>query len=159
MTLISAPTHPASAARTLSSVQGTLALEFPRPPQPPVPRTRALSLVPAGHTELDAFAGRFAQAVVEVIGGDRGPAQLLRWTSEQVYADLVARCAVLQQATPSDRRRRRLRAQVRSVRLFCPSPEAAEVSVHVRHGQRSRAFAARLERVGERWCCTALELG
>jgi hypothetical protein len=48
---------------------------------------------------------------------------------------------------------------VRSVHLFCPSPEAAEISVHVRHGERSRAIAARIELVSGRWCCTALQFG
>ena len=43
--------------------------------------------------------------------------------------------------------------------VFCPSPEAAEISVHVRHGERSRAIAARIEHVGGRWCCTALQFG
>ena len=105
-------------------------------------------MVPGDRAELEAFAHRFASAVVEVIGGDRGPSQLLRWTSEQVYADLQRRAALLARTTPGDRRVRRLRSQVRSVHLFCPSPEAAEISVHVRHGERSRAIAARIELAG-----------
>ena len=32
-----------------------------------------------------------------------------------------------------------------------------EVSIHVRHGERSRAIAARFELAGERWLCSALE--
>jgi rhodanese-related sulfurtransferase len=48
---------------------------------------------------------------------------------------------------------------VRSVHVFLPSPASAEVSVHVRHGQRSRAIAARIERFDGRWTCTALEFG
>jgi hypothetical protein len=48
---------------------------------------------------------------------------------------------------------------VRSVHVFLPQPQSAEVSVHVRHGERSRAIAARLEHRGGRWVCTALELG
>jgi hypothetical protein len=54
---------------------------------------------------------------------------------------------------------RRLRTHVRSVHIFCPSPAAAEISVHVRHGERSRAIAARIELVSGRWCCTAAEFG
>ena len=94
-----------------------------------------------------------------MVGGDRGPSQLLRWTSERVYAELQRRSALLARTTPGDRRVRRLRSQVRSVHLFCPSPEAAEISVHVRHGERSRAIAARIELVDGRWCCTALQFG
>jgi hypothetical protein len=138
-----------------ASVQGTLALDFDG-----AVRTRrdpGLTVVPGGRAELESFAHRFCQAVVEVIGGDRGPSQLLRWTSEGVYADLQRRAAALARTTPGDRRLRRLRSQVRSVHLFCPSPLAAEISVHVRHGERSRAIAARIELVEGRWCCTALE--
>ena len=144
------------AATPMASVQGTLALDFAPPPEPTAPRLR---VVAGGRAELDAFAHRFASVVVEVVGGDRGPSQLVRWTSEQVYADLQRRAALLQRTTPSDRRVRRLRSQVRSVHVFCPSPGAAELSVHVRQGERSRAIAVRLELVQGRWCCTALQFG
>jgi hypothetical protein len=52
-----------------------------------------------------------------------------------------------------------LRAHVRSVRISWPSDRAAEVSVHVRQGQRSRALAIRLELLEGRWVCSALEVG
>jgi hypothetical protein len=118
-----------------ASVQGTLALDYgARVRSTPGPDLR---LVPGNRAELEAFAHRFASAVVEVVGGDRGPSQLLRWTSERVYAELQRRC----------------------VHVFCPSPEAAEISVHVRRGERSSALAARIELLDGRWCCTALEFG
>jgi hypothetical protein len=141
----------------MASVQGTLALDFRSSVQST--RTPDLRVLPGARAELEAFAHRFASAVVEVIGGDRGPSQLLRWTTERVYADLQRRSALLARTTPSDRRVRRLRSQVRSVHVFCPSPEAAEISVHVRHGERSRAIAARIELLDGRWCCTALQFG
>lgn len=141
----------------MASVQGTLALDYGSAVQ----STGApdLRVLPGARAELEAFAHRFASAVVEVIGGDRGPSQLLRWTTERVYADLQRRAALLARTTPGDRRVRRLRSQVRSVHVFCPSPEAAEISVHVRHGERSRAIAARIEHLDGRWCCTALQFG
>ncbi len=139
------------------SVQGTLALDFGHLVRPA--RSPDLRLVPGDRLELEGFAHRFAKAVVEVMGGDRGPSQLLRRTSEQVYADLCRRAALLNRATPNDRRQRRLRSQVRSVHLFCPSAEAAELSIHVRHGHRSRAIAARLELIEGRWICVALQFG
>ena len=43
--------------------------------------------------------------------------------------------------------------------VFQPQPGTAEVSVHVRHGHRSRALAARLEQRKGRWTCVALQLG
>ena len=141
----------------MASVQGTLALDYGSAVQST--RTPDLRVLPGDRAELEAFAHRFASAVVEVIGGDRGPSQLLRWTTERVYADLQRRSALLARTTPGDRRVRRLRSQVRSVHVFCPSAEAAEISVHVRHGERSRAIAARIEQIDGRWCCTALQFG
>jgi hypothetical protein len=148
------PTH---GAVPVASVQGTLALDYGSLVRST--RTPDLQLLPGDRAELEAFAHRFANAVVEVIGGDRGPSQLLRWTTERVFADLQRRAALLARTTPGDRRVRRLRSQVRSVHVFCPSSEAAEISVHVRHGERSRAIAARIELLGGRWCCTALQFG
>lgn len=136
-----------------ASIQGTLALDFAPTRRP------ELRVLRGGRMDLEAFAHRFASVVVEVVGGDRGPSQLVRWTSERVYEDLQRRAALLNQTTPSDRRVRRLRSQVRSVHVFCPAPGSAEVSVHVRQGRRSHAIAARLELVDGRWCCTALEFG
>jgi hypothetical protein len=141
----------------LASVQGTLALHYDNRVRSTT--TPELRVLPGARAELEAFAHRFANAVVEVVGGDRGPNQLLRWTTEPVYAELQRRCALLARTTPGDRRVRRVRSQVRSVHVFCPSPEAAEISVHVRHGERSRAIAARIELREGRWCCTVLEFG
>ena len=139
------------------SLQGTLALDFGHRVRSS--RGPTLRLVPGDRAELEGFAHRFASAVVEVMGGDRGPSQLLRWTSEAVYADLCRRVALLHRTTPNDRRVRRLRSQVQSIHLFCPSAGAAEISIHVRRGQRSRAIAARLELVEGRWTCVALQFG
>ena len=137
--------------------QSALALDLEGAEGPP---TRpSLKVVTGDDRGLDAFAARFAQAVVEVIGGDRGVHQLMRWTTEWVYADLTHRSHALHRATPGDQRRRRVRATVRSVHLFRPDEDAAELSIHVRHGPRSRAIAARIERIEGRWRCTVLEFG
>jgi hypothetical protein len=50
-------------------------------------------------------------------------------------------------------------AAVRSVRVQHPDPGVAEVAAHVAIGRRSAAMAFRLEALGDRWLCTALELG
>lgn len=154
-------------------VQGTLALDVLPRPEPPAPRHLApvdtapdqdppdlstLADAPHDH-EVRAWAGRFAQAVVEVAGGDRPLPQLLRWTSPRVYAELGRRVRLMAQSRPVEQRRRTFRPQVRSVHLCRPVPTVAEVSVHVRHGQRSRAVAARLELRSDRWTCTALRIG
>ncbi len=140
----------------MATVQGALALELPG--LRGMPRGPELTLVAAdGPDPLRAWAGRFGQAVVEVLGGSRPVSQLLRWTSPDVYDDLCRRVEMLGRTGAG--RGRAARPQVRSVHVSTPTPGAAEVSVHVRHGQRSRAFAARLEARQGRWQCTALQFG
>ncbi len=144
------------------AVQGTLALDLGPSTRRP-PQTPELYAVPGGRDdraeELRAWAARFAQAVVEVTGGDRPLTQLLRWTTSRVYADLSRRVRLMAASRPVGQRRRTVRPQVRSVHIFQPTPTSAEVSVHVRYGQRSRALAARLEQRSGHWTCTELLLG
>ena len=151
----------------VATVQGTLALDLglARSQVPAgAPTTPELRLVgsPASspeHREVQVWAARFAQATVEVLGGDRPLAQLLRWTTARVYADLDRRVRILGRTAPAPHRLRTVRPQVRSVHVFQPEPTCAEISVHVRHGHRSRAIAARLELRDDRWRCVALQLG
>jgi hypothetical protein len=151
----------AAAPVAVASVQGTLALDLglvPAAPATPDLRVVPGEPAPAQH-ELRAWAARFAQATVEVLGGDRPVSQLLRWTTKRVYLDLDRRVRILGRTAPAPQRVRTLRPQVQSVHVYQPAPDAAEVSVHVRHGHRSRALAARLEHREGRWRCAALELG
>jgi Family of unknown function (DUF6459) len=145
----------------VASVQGTLALDLGLEPAAPLPPE--LNVVPGDtapeHREVQAWAARFAQATVEVLGGDRPVSQLLRWTTARVYRDLERRVRILGRTAAAPQRLRTVRPQVRSVHVCQPSPETAEVSVHVRHGHRSRALAARLEQRDGRWRCVVLELG
>lgn len=146
----------------LASVQGTLALDLR--PAPPVTEPPELALAPTAGAdrsdrEVQAWSAKFVQAVLEVLGGDRPVTQLLRWTDVRVYQDLTRRVQILSRRAPASQRLRAVRPQVSSVRVYRPSAYAAEVSVHVRYGRRSRALAARLELTGGRWQCTALELG
>jgi Family of unknown function (DUF6459) len=145
----------------LAAIQGTLALDLSSATRAPL--TPELRIVDQGispsERELRVWAARFAQAVVEVLGGDRPLTQLLRWTNARVYRDLERRVRILGRASPAPLRLRTIRPQVRSVHICQPAPDCAEVSVHVRYGQRSRAIAARLEHRGGRWSCTALQLG
>lgn len=142
-------------------VEGSLALkEPPGSPHAGPPQTPELRLVGGRSAEeVQLRAARFAQAVVEVLGGDRPLSQLVRWTSPRVYHELEQRLTILTRTSDSGRRMRTIRPQVRSVHVYHPTPVAAEVSVHVRHGQRSRAIAARLELAQGQWRCTELQLG
>ena len=152
-------TRPVAHGDSVPIAQTQAVLDLDLDGTPELPTRPSLRVVTGTDGELDAFAARFAQAVVEVIGGDRGVHQLMRWTTEWVYADLMHRSHALQRATPGEQRRRRVRATVRSVHLFRPDEDSAELSIHVRHGARSRAIAARIERIECRWRCTVLEFG
>lgn len=105
-----------------------------------------------------SWSGRFVQALVEVLAGDRPAAQLLRWTDHRVYNDVLNRVRALG-PSGSAQRGDRGRAMVRSVHVCEPRDGVAEVAVHVNHGGRSRAVAVRLEGLDGRWRCTALQLG
>lgn len=106
-----------------------------------------------------SWSGRFVQALVEVLAGDRPVAQLLRWTNDRVYNDVLARVHTLAPAAGASQRPGRDRAMVRSVHVCEPRDGVAEAAIHVRHGGRSRAVAVRLEGLDGRWRCTALQLG
>lgn len=104
------------------------------------------------------WSGRFVQALVEVLSGDRPASQLLRWTNHGVYNDVLDRVRALCPPGTAPRYDRG-RAMVRSVHVCEPRDGVAEVAVHVNHGGRSRAVAVRLEGLDGRWRCTALQLG
>ncbi len=78
--------------------QGALALTYPLPGGLETePRPSGLTLVGGGApatgptTDAHAWAGRFLQAVVEVVSSDRPLTQLARWTDSEVYDDLGRR--------------------------------------------------------------------
>jgi hypothetical protein len=107
--------------------------------------------LPTPRSQLPApgpWAGRLVQAFVEVMSGDRPIGQLIRWTHEDVYAQL--------RALTTRRPARRVRAKVRSVHVTEPVDGVAEVCAVVHDGARARAYALRLVGTDGRWCCTDL---
>ncbi len=146
----------------LASVQGTLALELqPRrePPQLSGVRPGAGADVVAVdqllRSEFETWSCRFAQAAVEIVGGDRPVHQLLRWTAPEVYDDLTRRALLVSRAGahhPGESRVQPVRPKVVGVRTCFVETGVAEAGIHVRYGQRSRAVAARFERhCDNRW--------
>jgi hypothetical protein len=156
-----------------AAVQGTLALAFVLPngvPAAPVAPPE-LRLVPRPAAQDDAdevdfgpqptgtaslpplrrWSGQFAQAVVEVLAGDRPLSQLVRWTTSGVFDDLAGRI----DASPTEP----ARGVVRSLHVSEPADGVAEVAASVRRGPRCTALAIRLEGLDGRWQCTALEVG
>jgi len=109
--------------------------------------------------DAQAWASRLVQAVSEVLVGDRPISQLVRFTDEAVFTDLNRRVRLLGLTTTATSRGAKDRCAVRSIRVCAPARHVAEVAAHVRHGDRSRAIALRMELRRHRWVCTALELG
>ena len=113
------------------------------------PQPTARALLP----EPRLWAGRLVQAVVEVTVGRRPLAQLLRWTTTDVYDSVRCRIAHAVTVTGSEAAPR-----VRSVHVNEPRDGVAEVCAVVQHGPRCRAIALRLEGLDGRWQCTALQV-
>lgn len=153
----------------MASVQGALALDLtPRtaPPRPRLRSTRAVDLVAVeqeARGQVDAFIGRYLQAVVEIAAGDRPVGQVLRHSVPDVYDALGERARVVGAATPTAPGQVRgpnpARPVVLGVRTALIRSDAVEASAHVRYGRRSRAIAARFEIVRDRWQCVALAWG
>ena len=101
------------------------------------------------------WAARLVQVLVEVLAAERPASQVMRHVSLAVYGDLVA---TPRRAT-AGRGRPAAAPQVTSVRVSEPDDGVAEVSAVVRRHGRYRAVAFRLEGLGGRWRCTALQVG
>jgi hypothetical protein len=152
----------------VASVQGTLALDLqPLVAPPPLPEVRTRSVLmdvvevdPRLRRRLEQWSHRYAQAAVEIVGGDRPVSQLLRWTAGEVYADLHRRALLVARAgghQPGQSRVQPVRPKVVSVHTCFVSETVMEAGIRIRYGERCRAVAARFEQRKERWICTALE--
>ena len=147
----------------VASTQGTLALALLPRSEPPPPARPGATVVPIDRRlrhSIEEWTRRFVQAATEIVGGDRPASQLVRWTSPDVYADLRRRAQLGARAgghQPGLARVQPVRPRVRSVHTCFVSDEVVEAGVHVRYGERSRALAARFERIQQLWICTALD--
>ncbi len=108
-----------------------------------------------GLPDAQQWSSALALAVIQTLLGQRSVAQLNRWVAEDVLASI----GMYQRRSLRVNGRIAVPAALRSVRIQHPDPEVAEVSAHVAFGKRSAAMAFRLEALGDRWLCTALELG
>lgn len=153
----------------LAAIQGTLALDLQPSLDPPevscpggMPGTDVVDVPLPVRRDLERWSRTFAQAAVEIVGGDRPVSQLLRWATPHVHADLHRRAQLVARAGQHEpglgrRGRPANRPQVVSVHPSFVTDRVAEVSIRVRTGARCRALAARFEIVAGRWQCTALE--
>lgn len=110
--------------------------------------------------EVEQWATRYSQAVVEIVGGDRPARQIARWSSPKVFEDLKRRAELVGRAGgywPGEGRVHGVHPRVVGVHTCFVTEGTVEASLHVRYGRRSRALAARFERRSNRWMCTALD--
>jgi Family of unknown function (DUF6459) len=107
-----------------------------------------------GLPDAQQWSGALALAVIQTLLGQRSVAQLNRWMVEEVLAAI----SMSQRRNLKIPGRIALHTALRSVRVQHPGPDVAEVSAHVAIGKQSAALAFRLEALGDRWLCTALEL-
>lgn len=176
---------PASADRShLATAPAALSLVTVAERRGDRPAVTANARPPAGDDRaLVEQARGLAQALVEVIAGDRTLTQLVRWTTAEVYEQLHHRVRTLstcpRPAATGDSgsaaqlvQRRRRRPRVASLHVSMPLEGVAEVSARIDHGARSTAIALRLEARGagrrvasggtvrrvpeQRWMCTAV---
>jgi hypothetical protein len=108
-----------------------------------------------GLVDAGEWSITLALAIIQTLLGQRPVAQLNRWMVEEVLVAIT----IYQRRSLSQHGRIAVPATLRSIRIQHPDPEVAEVSAHMAIGQRSVAMAFRLEALGDRWLCTALELG
>jgi hypothetical protein len=118
-------------------------------------RERWTCIPRAGLPDAAAWSASLAPAVLQAMLAQRPVSQLARWLAE----DVLTAVALHERERRADRGRRAVPVTLRSVRVQHPQPEAAEVSVQLVVGQRCVPLALRLEALGDRWLCTALELG
>jgi hypothetical protein len=144
-------------------VQGTLAISFDRehealpdlcdhddPAYFEPQRTLSQDL-----PEPKAWVRCMAQALIEVMSAARPAAQLIRWTTPEVYAVVARRHAV------SGRRRTLVvrRAIVRRVMICEPVDGVVEGCAVVVDNGRVRALAMRLTGLDGRWVISELQVG
>jgi hypothetical protein len=106
-----------------------------------------------GLPDARAWSVALAVTLLEVVTARRPSSQLSRWLTQDVLDGLGGRLPRRGSAVPP------APVALKSVRVQYPRTGVAEVSVHARIGNRSVAMALRLEARGDRWLCTALELG
>lgn len=119
-----------------------------------VVRARWTAQPRAGLPDASEWGAALVVAVIQALLGQRPIAQLNRWLSDEVLSAVTRRLRQ-HRAGPT---RRVVRVGLGSVRVQHPQPDAAELAARVVVGGSTTAVALRLEALGDRWLCTALEV-
>ena len=101
------------------------------------------------------WAATLAVAVMQALLMQRPATQLNRWLEEDVLTSVTIHQRRRRAAGP----RQAVPVSVQSIRVQHPAAEVAEVAAQLSVGRRPATMAFRLEALGDRWLCTALEVG
>jgi hypothetical protein len=106
-----------------------------------------------GPDRLGDWPQQFARVIAEALAGSRPPQQVIPWTTERARIHIRRLSPVFSTGQ---------RPRVLRVLASCPAQDVVEMSVIIALGSRTRALAARLERVTRagqppRWLCSDLE--
>jgi hypothetical protein len=105
--------------------------------------------------EATEWSAALAMSVMQALLLQRAVTPLSRWLEE----DVLIAIGIHQRRRRSAPPRSAVPITVHSIRVQHPAPDVAEVAAHLIVGRRPTAMAFRLEALGSRWLCTALELG
>ncbi|MFE7631197.1 Rv3235 family protein [Kocuria sp. NPDC057446] len=141
----------------------------PAPPTAPGGYTWGATRV-LGHDAEDelgrvtALARSIGQAAVEVLGGSRPAAQLIRWTTPEIVERFQQRAEMLRLLQEQFEGKAALQElhrnpHVRRCRVCRVDVGVYEVALVIVEPRRSRAVAMRVERLGRGWGVTQLEVG
>jgi Family of unknown function (DUF6459) len=108
-----------------------------------------------GLPDAQDWSAMLALAIIQAMLGQRPVAQLNRWMAD----DVLVAINIYRRRNLRQRGRIAVPIALWSVRVQHPDAAVAEVAAHVMIGKQSAAMAFRLEAFGNRWLCTALELG
>ena len=106
--------------------------------------------VPTSASELPdihMWTMKFIVSVVEIWGGRRQPAQLIRWCHRVIFMELLKKSGTQSEI-----------GKIKSLHQSQPLDGICETTALIRYGNRLRAVVIRFEGVDGRWLCTALEM-
>ena len=101
------------------------------------------------------WSATLAVAIMQALLLQRPATQLNRWLEE----DVLTAIGIHQRRRRAAGPRPTLPVTVQSIRVQHPAADVAEVAAQLTVGRRPTTMAFRLDALGDRWLCTALELG
>lgn len=114
------------------------------------PRATSTSDLP----DARQWGARIAQAISEVLAGTRPAAQVVRWTTPEIHAQ-IARLGSASARRQTMRRTPTRRSVVRTVRCDQTRDGCAEIAAVIDDGRRARALVLELTGLDGRWRVTA----